>query len=256
MGRLLVFALLLVGCAETEPEIVNVSTVSTTSSSDQRATSLLCRGGGSSKLTYDGKNASFAFQRSVLPANKFTLQPGHCAWTGAGMADDAPQSLMHAGIPQDTPWLKRATDSNALFTFQATDDKSGKILVQKCLAVDDAPGPALTIRWSDPIDSTKFGIPANPKIDGRNLKDVVASAVAGRDDAQLCSACHNRSTALGGYGVNVDAGKASPIVPTDMVGGKTWTGTDGWAQRFIRNKTKPANLKAAIQAWIDGGYAP
>lgn len=256
------FALLLVGCAQTEPEVRNSrtgatpSSASSTSSDAAGSTSLLCRGGGSSKVTYDGKNATFAFERTYLPANKYTLQPGHCAWNGANMADTAPVTLVHAAIPQDTPWLKSAADSNTLITFQAADNKGGAISVQKCLAIDAAPGPALTLGWSTPIDSTKFGLAPNPKIDGKTLKDVVASAVAGRDDGQLCSTCHNKTSALGGYGAEVEASKASPIAPTDAVSGNKWTGPQGWAYRFIRNKTKPPNVKAAFQAWIDGGFAP
>jgi hypothetical protein len=53
----------------------------------------------------------------------------------------------------------------------------------------------------------------------------------------------------------VEKNGASPALkPTDMVYNRTWIGPDGWAVRFVKNSTKPANVKAVVQAWIDNNY--
>jgi hypothetical protein len=111
------------------------------------------------------------------------------------------------------------------------------------------------VGWNEPISSAKFGLAPNPNIDGKTLAEVVSSQKAGRDDGQLCSACHNKDDAQGGYGVPVAKNGASPnLKPTDMVYNKTWVGPDGWAERFVKNSTKPANVKAVVQAWMDNNY--
>ncbi len=120
----------------------------------------------------------------------------------------------------------------------------------------DATGK-LTIAWNQSIDSKSFGLAPNPNIDGKTLAQVVSSMSAGRDDGQLCSACHNREEAAGGYGLPVAKNAASINFDPNAEVGTTqkakWKGTDGWAKRFIVNKTKPDNIKALMQAWVDGG---
>jgi hypothetical protein len=109
--------------------------------------------------------------------------------------------------------------------------------------------------WNEPIYSSKFGLAPNPNIDGKTLAAVVTSQTAGRDDGMLCSACHNKDDAQGGYGVPSERNGASPnLKPTDMVYNRTWIGPDGWAVRFVNNRTKPVNVKAVMQAWIDNNY--
>ncbi len=110
----------------------------------------------------------------------------------------------------------------------------------------------ILLSYGEAIDSKKFGLAPNPKIDGKTIALVLTSQVAGRDDGQLCSACHNKDDAQGGYGVDVAKNGSNPgMKPTDLVGGKTWAGPNGWAAGFVKNPTKPANVKAVIQAWID-----
>lgn len=113
----------------------------------------------------------------------------------------------------------------------------------------------ILMSWNEPIDSKKFGLAPNPKVDGKTIAQILTSQVAGRDDGQLCSACHNSGDAQGDYGVNVAKNAANPeMKPTDIVYGKTWVQKGGWAEGFVANPTKPANVKAVIQAWIDNGY--
>lgn len=113
----------------------------------------------------------------------------------------------------------------------------------------------ILLGWNQKIDSTKFGMTANKNIDGKTLALVISSQSIGRDDALLCSSCHNASDAQGGYGVPAQKNAASPnLTPTDLVTNRTWVGKGGWAERFVKNNTKPANLKVFVQAWIDNGY--
>lgn len=112
-----------------------------------------------------------------------------------------------------------------------------------------------TIRLTEDIYSEDFGLAANENIDGKNLFEVITSQKAGRDDGQLCSACHNNEEALGGYAVDSDIDEALDELDTDAeLSGRTWTEEGGWAMRFVENETKPANVRAVIQAWIDGGF--
>lgn len=113
----------------------------------------------------------------------------------------------------------------------------------------------LTLKLSAPIDSKSFGLEANPKIDGKSLFEVITSQEAGREDGQLCSACHNNELALGGYGVDQDPNTSiSTVDPDAEISGRAWTGKGGWAERFSKNPTKPENIKTLLKYWINGGY--
>ncbi|HYX37319.1 MAG TPA: hypothetical protein VE954_29800 [Oligoflexus sp.] len=111
------------------------------------------------------------------------------------------------------------------------------------------------LAFNEPIDSRTFGLVPNRNVDGKTLAQIITSQSAGRDDAMLCSACHHNRDAQGGYGV--PAAQNAPslnLKPTDRVSNRTWAGAGGWAERFVKNDTKPDNLKIFIQAWINGGY--
>jgi len=112
------------------------------------------------------------------------------------------------------------------------------------------------VRWTVPLDLAKLGMPSNPKVDGKTLQQIVSSVLAGRDDGKLCSDCHNRSAAAGGYGVPVESGKSSsPILSIQLqLDGHRWAGPGGWAERFIANPTKPEGVKNLLKAWKDSGF--
>jgi hypothetical protein len=111
-------------------------------------------------------------------------------------------------------------------------------------------GNKVFMTYQERIDSRKFGLAPDPNLDGKTLAQILTSQVAGRDDAQLCSACHNKDDAQGGYGVPVAKNGSNPgMKATDMIGLYTWCGPGGWADRFVATPSKPANLKAVIRAW-------
>lgn len=112
-----------------------------------------------------------------------------------------------------------------------------------------------TITLREAIYSEDFGLDENENIDGKSLFEILTSQEAGRDDGQVCSACHNRNDSQGGYGVDSASEEAlDEIDPDAEISGRSWTEDGGWAERFVENDTKPANVRAVIQAWIDGGY--
>jgi hypothetical protein len=117
---------------------------------------------------------------------------------------------------------------------------------------------SVTIRWDQAIDSSAFGLAANPKIDGKSLSEIVTGQVAGRDDGKLCSECHNEARALGGYGLSVaENASVLELDPWAVVGTtfeQSWAGDNGWAEKFVSNPTKPANVKAVFRAWIRSGF--
>ena len=121
---------------------------------------------------------------------------------------------------------------------------------------DSKAGTKLVLAWLEPIDSTDFGFKPNPNVDGKTLAEILSSTEFGRDDKVMCSACHNSETALGGYGVDAEANEPSlDMAPTDVISGRTWVGEDGWAARFMVNKTKPQNIQVFLGAWKRGGFA-
>ena len=106
--------------------------------------------------------------------------------------------------------------------------------------------------WDEPIYSTNFDLPPNPNIDGKSLAGILQSVEFGRDDRMYCSSCHNVDEQAGGYGMNVEEGEPDPdLTPTTIISGRTWIGNDGWGLRFIRNATKPNNIKTFIQAYLN-----
>ena len=116
-----------------------------------------------------------------------------------------------------------------------------------------ANGPKLG--FSEAIDSKKFGLTPNKNVDGKTLAQIITSQTFARDDGMLCSACHHSTDAQGGYGVPSAKNAVNlNLKPTDVLTGRTWVGTGGWAERFVKNSTKPDNLKIMVQAWINGGY--
>jgi hypothetical protein len=130
-----------------------------------------------------------------------------------------------------------------------------KVMKQMESANASAVKKKVLVGWNEPISSEKFDLAPNPNIDGKTLAEVISSQKAGRDDGQLCSACHNKDDAQGAYSVPALKNGASPnLKPTDMVYNKTWVGPGGWAERFVKNSSKPANVKAVVQAWINNGY--
>ena len=121
-------------------------------------------------------------------------------------------------------------------------------------AENDAKGKR-SITFAQAIDSQQLGLAPNPNIDGKSLLEIVSSQKPGRDDGRLCSSCHNKSVALGGYWVPSEADEAlTQLDPTNPVAGRAWTGADGWAVRFVNNASKPRNVQVIIQAWIEGGF--
>jgi len=141
------------------------------------------------------------------------------------------------------------------FLIGCANDEPAATKVMKQMEGGQAIKKKILISWNEPISSSKFGLTPNPNIDGKTLAEVITSQKAGRDDGQLCSACHYKDDAQGGYGVPVEINGASPTLkPTDMVYNRSWVGPGGWAERFVKNKTKPANVQAVVQAWIDNNY--
>jgi len=141
--------------------------------------------------------------------------------------------------------------AEANFTNMRSSSKSGDSKPNKAL---DGETIRITIGWRDSIRSQDFGLSSNPNVDDKSLFDIVSNNTFGRDDGQKCSTCHNSSMALGGYATDGDVDAAVNIEPDDKLSGKPWAGSQGWAQRFAKNKNKPDNLKMFFQSWIDSGY--
>jgi hypothetical protein len=143
-----------------------------------------------------------------------------------------------------------------LFLGACADEKpdASKALQNMANAQNAVTGRA-KLGFNDPIDSKKFGLAPNKNVDGKTLAQIITSQTPGRDDSMLCSACHHSTDAQGGYGVPSAKNAANlNLKPTDILTGRTWVGADGWAERFVKNSTKPDNLKIMIQAWIDNDY--
>ena len=115
-----------------------------------------------------------------------------------------------------------------------------------------------TLTWRQTIDWEPLGISPKSKAVGQTIEDIVASRNGGRDDGLLCNACHNKDHADGGYGLDVPANVRGrfldPVAVVGTKGKRAWAGQSGWAERFIRNKTKPTSLKKVMKAWADGGF--
>ncbi len=114
-----------------------------------------------------------------------------------------------------------------------------------------------TLGWNETLDSVKLGLAADSQVDGRKLGEIIGSVIAGRADNKLCSACHNNVEAAGGYGTDAAPGAAdAKFNPKGKFGpsGRSWVGPGSWAEGFVTNKTKPANLQIMVQAWINSGY--
>ena len=135
------------------------------------------------------------------------------------------------------------------------DQFLSKKVSAKTPASADGSAFSTEISMSEPIYSEEFGMEENENIDGKSLFEVLSSQSAGRDDGQLCSACHNEDDDAGDYAV--PSGPNAVLInfdPDEEYEGKSWTEEDGWAERFVANETKPDNVRAIVQAWIDSGY--
>ena len=121
----------------------------------------------------------------------------------------------------------------------------------------DTADDVLFLAWDQVIDAELFGIPSTNNVHGKTLEEIISSQVAGRDDGQLCSACHNQTQSVGDYGLASEPGASLPDLDPDQLVGvvaeRPWSGDAGWGQRFIQNNTKPETLKAVIRAWLASG---
>jgi len=126
------------------------------------------------------------------------------------------------------------------------------------------------LEWTSQINVDNFpplvglNVAEQNIISGKTLQGIVSSFQVGRlSDGNLCSACHFQ-TAPRSYQPPVAAGGAAKIRPTDGIGGRTWTGTDGWAFRFMARPSQPATdlgskpmyLKTLFSQWVADGSRP
>jgi len=118
--------------------------------------------------------------------------------------------------------------------------------------------PITTISWNEPIRLASFKIPANPRLEGKTLREIVESITPGRDDFKLCSECHHATEAAGTYGLEVPKNGTLDLTdPWETVGTeviRSWAGTNGWADQFAKNSTKPASLRILMRAWGKGSF--
>ncbi len=114
------------------------------------------------------------------------------------------------------------------------------------------------IAWNEPIRLEKLGLAPNANIEGKTLKSIISSLTFGRDDHQLCSACHNRTESAGNYGLDKDKNRSfANLDPWKIIGmnsQRSWAGKGGWAEQFAANSTKPPLLRSLMDSWREGGY--
>lgn len=185
----------------------------------------------------------------------FYSRIGFCFFLAATVLD------MGCGPTKDSPEKKHFTISAPLSTPSSTSSNTVPARSARHGGLAEANSleatPA-TLAWDEPIRLKKFGLSDNPNIEGKTLKAIVESLTPGRDDHQLCSACHNNEEASGNYGVDVDKLTSYRLLdPWTMVGTtiqRSWAGRNGWADQFSGNSTKPPALKALMRSWKAGGY--
>jgi len=126
------------------------------------------------------------------------------------------------------------------------------------------------LEWTSQINVDNFPplvgltVAEQNMISGKTLQGIVSSFQVGRvSDGNLCSACHFE-TASRSYRPPVAAGGHARIRANDVVGGRTWTGTDGWAFKFMARPSQPATdlgskpvyLKTLFSQWVADGSRP
>ncbi len=115
-----------------------------------------------------------------------------------------------------------------------------------------------TLGWNEPIHLKNFKLEPNENLEGKTLRAIIESATHGRDDLKLCSECHHREEAQGDYGLNVlkytKSNIPDPWLYFGTQGARPWAGSNGWAERFIANPTKPESIKTLLKAWARGGF--
>jgi hypothetical protein len=129
---------------------------------------------------------------------------------------------------------------------------------------DEATVATQCLQWTTPVTSDNFFI-SDPLINGKSIGRIVSSAVVGRRDGFLCSHCHYTGSGLP-YSPPVTRDGTATIAPGQIIAGRTWAGSGGWAQAFVHMPTdvpnlvssKPFYLQALVQTWIDDGekYTP
>lgn len=106
------------------------------------------------------------------------------------------------------------------------------------------------LQWSTPISSFALeGQSVDPLIQNKSLQSVVSSVEIGRGDGLRCSACHYSGSGRS-YSPPVAQNAWAWIGPNDMISGRTWAQTGGWAQRFsAQTAVKPYHLRSAFDTW-------
>lgn len=113
------------------------------------------------------------------------------------------------------------------------------------------------IRWSAPVTAARLGTTPDPKLNGVSLEDFVSSRVVVRADNLKCSACHYAGSGRS-YSPPVAQNQSATIDAWQTIGGLTWMGTGGWADRFLAQGpgtagNKPAHLRGVFTKWKADG---
>lgn len=104
-----------------------------------------------------------------------------------------------------------------------------------------------------PVD---WGNPITPEISdtatGVVFADVINSRTSGRSDGLRCSACHFENGPITYRPEGVTVGDSNgDIGPNTIIDGRSWSGPNGWASRFIDTAyAKPKVVQDLMMLWL------
>lgn len=120
-----------------------------------------------------------------------------------------------------------------------------------CAAEELAPNPP-EIDWYTPLDAT-VGL-SDPALEGHSLAEIVGGEVFVEAEGGVCSDCHFTDT-ITLYRPPITQHETASITPRDVVGGRSWAGTGGWAERYVALGPnaiieKPPELRGVFELWL------
>lgn len=109
------------------------------------------------------------------------------------------------------------------------------------------------LTWTSAITPENVGAEPDPRAAGATLDDAINNRVSPRPDGKLCVECH-----YAGGDIPYRPAPGAVIGPDSVVDGRSWSGPEGWAARFITldenaHIEKPAYVRAVFAKWLADG---
>lgn len=108
--------------------------------------------------------------------------------------------------------------------------------------------------WDTPMSPAMQLEAWDDSLTGVSLRAIVSGEIELAWEGERCTSCHFRET-IAYYGPEVEQYGVMELTARDVVGGRSWGGTDGWAERYVALADgifeKPPEMRRVFERWLE-----